>query len=102
MKKYRNVLILLVVGALSACSSMNSKFSCNVTAGDSCLSMDDVNAMTENPAPIRARPIPKNQHHPLLKAQVKRVWIAPWSDSKGVKHQGELVYVPELSEGAST
>jgi conjugal transfer pilus assembly protein TraV len=101
MKKFQNILILLGVVVLSGCSSMNSKFSCNVTAGDSCLSMDDVNAMTENQAPIRARPIPQNQHHPLLKAQVKRVWIAPWSDSKGVKHQGELVYVPELSEGAS-
>lgn len=79
---------------------MNSKFSCNRTAGDDCMSLDDVNATTET-APLMSPPRPQLQKkpHPLMKAEVKRVWIAPWSDGKGMKHQGELVYVPELSEG---
>lgn len=41
-------LLLLAVLALSACSTINESLSCNETAGDSCLTMDEVNAMTED------------------------------------------------------
>lgn len=31
---------------MSACSPMNSEFSCNATAGDSCMTIEQVDAMT--------------------------------------------------------
>lgn len=31
---------------ISACSTMNSEFSCNATAGDSCMTIEQVDAMT--------------------------------------------------------
>jgi hypothetical protein len=31
---------------MSGCSPMNSEFSCNATAGDSCLTIEQVDAMT--------------------------------------------------------
>lgn len=100
MKMTHFVLVLASVITLTACSTMNSNFSCNATAGDTCLSLDDVNAMTEGRA---ASPITiiRKEKRPLMKAEVKRVWIAPFADNKGVKHQGALVYVPELSEKES-
>ncbi len=41
------ILITLAMMAISGCTTMNESFSCNKTAGDGCLSMDEVNAMTE-------------------------------------------------------
>lgn len=32
--------------AISGCSPMNSEFSCNATAGDSCMTIEQVDAMT--------------------------------------------------------
>lgn len=37
---------LCVLLGLSSCSTMNSEFSCNKTAKDSCLSIEEVDAMT--------------------------------------------------------
>lgn len=99
MKKFKLLFLLIVLGSLTACSSMNSKFSCNATAGDGCMSLDDVNAMTEGKPLTSPSPQVPKRPHSLMKADVKRIWIAPWSDGKGTKHQGELVFVPELSEG---
>lgn len=31
---------------MTACSPMNSEFSCNATAGDSCMTIEQVDAMT--------------------------------------------------------
>ncbi len=92
------VLFFLLVMAclMSACSTGNSRFSCNATAGDSCLSMDDVNAMTEG-KPIRVIRKTQTKRPVLLKTKIQRVWIAPFVDNQGVKHPGEVVYVPELS-----
>lgn len=93
-------LMILSLITLSACSTMNSNFSCNATAGDTCLSLDEVNDMTEG----RATPpitIIQKERRPLMKAEVRRVWVAPFVDSTGVKHPGALVYVPELSEKES-
>ena len=41
-------LLLVSIAALvmSGCSPMNSEFSCNATAGDSCMTIEQVDAMT--------------------------------------------------------
>ncbi|HGU7288877.1 TPA: conjugal transfer protein [Legionella pneumophila] len=38
--------IALISLALTGCGTMNSDFSCNATAGDSCLTIEQVDAMT--------------------------------------------------------
>jgi hypothetical protein len=60
--------------------------------------MEEVNAMTEGGSiqVIRRTPVTPV---PLLKVKTRRVWIAPYVDNNKVKHQGELVYVPEIHEG---
>lgn len=43
----RALLFFIPFTLLAACSTMNSHFSCNVTAGDSCLTIEEVDAMTD-------------------------------------------------------
>lgn len=38
--------IALISIALTGCGTMNSNFSCNATAGDSCLTIEQVDSMT--------------------------------------------------------
>lgn len=45
MKKIQLSLFIFLCSLLASCS-MNSQFSCNVTAGDSCLTIEQVDAMT--------------------------------------------------------
>lgn len=53
----RKILLLLTIG-VSGCGTMNSNFSCNVTAGDSCLTIEEVDAMTRfaDDAYIKVKP----------------------------------------------
>lgn len=96
----KSLMYLMCVMASSllvmSCSSMNSKFSCNLTAGDSCMSIDEVNALTEGKT---IHIIRKTQiaPPPVIKTQIRRVWIAPFIDNKGVKHEGAWMNVPEAS-----
>lgn len=50
--------IALISLMLTGCSTMNSNFSCNATAGDSCLSIEQVDSMTrfaDDGAPNRSK-----------------------------------------------
>jgi len=98
MNQLIRVSLLAILCSLTGCSTMNSKFSCNKTAGDGCLSMEEVNAMTEGRS-IQVIRRTSVTPVPLLKVKTRRVWIAPYVDNKKVKHPGELVYVPEIREG---
>lgn len=77
------VAIGAVVILMSACSPMNSEFSCNATAGDSCMTIEQVDAMTRyadgaHRAPIRSRI--RHMSKPVTRqsrgAQAL-VWVAP-------------------------
>ena len=71
MNQLIRILLLATVSILTGCSSMNSQFSCNKTAGDGCLSMEEVNAMTEGGSiqVIRRTPLTPV---PLLKVKTRR------------------------------
>ncbi|HAU1718461.1 TPA: TraV family lipoprotein [Legionella pneumophila] len=46
MKHPMFVLMPIISVFLTGCGTMNSNFSCNATAGDSCLTIEQVDAMT--------------------------------------------------------
>ncbi|MFS9378636.1 conjugal transfer protein [Legionella pneumophila] len=46
MKRSMFVLMPIISVLLTGCGTMNSNFSCNATAGDSCLTIEQVDAMT--------------------------------------------------------
>lgn len=73
---------------LSACAPINTQFSCNETAGDKCLSIEEVHAMTEHvdkEVPLSGECTTCNRKH--------AIWFAPWKDKNGRVHQDEMMFV---------
>jgi len=96
-------ILLLNLSALCACSPVNTQFSCNATAGDHCLSIEEVNAMTESHEEHngrwreRVRPAPMKAHRETpngsrLANNTQTIWVAPWTDEHGIRHQDGTLY----------
>ena len=78
----------------SACAPINTQFSCNATAGDRCLSIEEVNAMTEVDEvkkPTHVWRIPA-RHARLAHNSTQTIWIAPWTDEKGILHTNDTLF----------
>lgn len=51
----KHLLNILLIGIFcSACAPINTEFSCNKTATDTCLSIEEVNAMTKIKGDVNA------------------------------------------------
>ncbi|MCW8419990.1 MULTISPECIES: TraV family lipoprotein [Fluoribacter] len=64
IRKMRTIALMTLT--LTGCGTMNSNFSCNATAGDSCLTIEQVDAMTrfaDDMAPHRTRRNMMNAEH---------------------------------------
>lgn len=70
---------VLACGWLSACAPINTHFSCNETAGDKCLSIEEVNAMTE----------PRDEKRI---ASTRTIWLSPWKDQAGIVHENDTLF----------
>jgi conjugal transfer pilus assembly protein TraV len=75
MNKLFKIFSASLMISLAGCGTMNSHFSCNVTAGDSCLTIEEVDAMTrfadDRPSKLKARsPV----HYTKVKGQT--IWVA--------------------------
>jgi hypothetical protein len=106
MKNVIKVLLVLTPFLFCGCSIMNDKFSCNLTASDNCLTIDEVNAMTEGKSVIKIKKRTKSQvwkGQRLVdnkKSAGDKLWIAPRKDEKGVMHGSSLVFIPSTSAKA--
>lgn len=77
---------LLVVLFCSGCSTVNESFSCNKTAGDSCLTMDEVNAMTEEKGAYVRKQVLRPQRYVQDEHNVTEgLWIAG-QEQQGASH----------------
>ena len=81
------VFTLLAVILSSGCSTVNESFSCNKTAGDSCLTMDEVNAMTEEKGAYVRKPVFKSviQAGEAHQGGTAGLWIAE-QEQQGAGH----------------
>ncbi|WP_454784011.1 conjugal transfer protein [Legionella sp. WA2024007413] len=88
MSQRKKILITLISFGLAACGPINSNFSCNATAGDSCLTIEQVDAMTRFADYARPYGLKNKQTNtknaPLIKSgrKVKQsngqaLWLAP-------------------------
>ena len=88
---------------LCACSPMNTQFSCATTAGDHCLSIEEVNAMTESHEEhnghwrerVRQAPMKAENSRTIgsrFANNTQTIWVAPWTDEHGVRHQDGTLY----------
>ncbi|WP_010654219.1 TraV family lipoprotein [Fluoribacter dumoffii] len=67
MKMIKKTLFLLIYMGLAGCGPINSNFSCNATAGDSCLTIEQVDAMTRFADDVKPYSFRKN----MMKAENK-------------------------------
>lgn len=77
------VLMVVISVFLTACSTMNSNFSCNTTAGDSCLTIEQVDAMTafaDDKTPKRLMKAESHRPNPqgklIKQANGQSLWLA--------------------------
>ncbi|QLZ68941.1 hypothetical protein FOLKNPGA_01721 [Legionella sp. PC1000] len=85
MSQLNKILITLISFGLAACGPINSNFSCNATAGDSCLTIEQVDAMTrfaDDSRPLKNQINAKKE--PLIKpgkrvtqSNGQALWLAP-------------------------
>ncbi|WP_419421623.1 hypothetical protein ACNVED_16745 (plasmid) [Legionella sp. D16C41] len=83
MKATMMVLTAVMI-LMSGCSTMNDKFGCNQTAGDTCLTIDEVHAMTEPKGTYHKRSV--FQDSALSKSNKNiagTLWIAPHKNTHG-------------------
>lgn len=82
---------------------MNSDFSCNATAGDSCMTIEKVDEMTRFADEQDKEFIPKRQYKASAKdpntnfAKKEQqndtgIWLAPWKDKAGATHGEGTLY----------
>ena len=98
--KLRLKAFLLCVPVLTACAPINTQFTCNATAGDRCLSIEEVNAMTEdNDAPIYKKESHRRLQKPICRScnkvqtsKSQTIWLAPWKDEKGRVHENDTLF----------
>ncbi|HHF7375951.1 MULTISPECIES: TraV family lipoprotein [Legionellaceae] len=69
MKIIKKSLILLIYMGLAGCGPISSNFSCNATAGDSCLTIEQVDAMTRFSDDVKPYSSRKN----MMKAESKHL-----------------------------
>ena len=75
MRARFSLLAFCAAGCLaSACAPVNSKFSCNATAGDSCLTIEQVDAMTQY---ANGNQIPPRHFYSKNGARHTLTWYAP-------------------------
>lgn len=98
--KLVSAMMIGVLGLLTGCSSMNASFSCNETASDRCLSIEEVDRMTSFADDYNKAPYPSKFGSKRLSANNSRidsqknselVWVAPWKDKQGIAHKEQVI-----------
>lgn len=94
MKHLRFVLMPMISVLLTGCGTMNSNFSCNVTAGDSCLTIEQVDAMTRFADDVK----PTSPRRGMMKAENN---LQNFEGKIIKQNNGQSVWVAKKVEGQS-
>jgi len=93
--KHIFIKLSFLLGAVSLCSCapINTDFSCNVTAGDKCMSIEEVNVMTESHGvETRHMKHPSNPYRQRAATDTTQtIWLAPWVDTNGALHTHDVM-----------
>lgn len=99
----KKTLMTVLCFSLIGCGTMNSDFSCKVTAGDSCLTIEQVDAMTRfadgrdadyqpRKVMMKAKIDKRTTRHPAQQDKAQTIWVAPWKDKTGNVQNTQLFY----------
>lgn len=108
--KLRLKAFLFLMPILTACAPINTKFTCNATAGDRCLSIEEVNAMTEEKdSPIYKKETTHRVQKPVCRtcnkvqtSQTQTIWLAPWKDEEGRVHENDTLFASIAKDNQKT
>ncbi len=96
----RVALSLVFLSASTACTPINSQFSCDATAGDACLNVEEADNLSSQGITLDKLQQQKNrgsQQAPTNVAadpnETQRIWVAPYTDDHGQYHDGHYVYI---------
>jgi conjugal transfer pilus assembly protein TraV len=93
---YKILMISMTLsGLMTGCAPINTEFSCNATAGDRCLSIEEVYELSER----SKSNIKPSQHHCTscvasssgTKQNKQAIWIPPRVDGHGVVYPANVV-----------
>lgn len=97
----KHLMLVALFVALSGCSTGNSQFSCNETASDRCLSIEEVDRMTrfadDYYGSSQSSKFGEKKSFNSLKSRTQNqsskelVWIAPWKDKSGVAYKAKTI-----------
>ena len=90
----RVVLIPILFMLITGCGTMNSNFSCNATAGDSCLTIEQVDAMTRFADDVK----PTTPQRGMMKAENN---LQEFEGKILKQNNGQSVWVAKKVEGRS-
>ena len=95
----------------TSCSVMNTNFSCNKTAGDCCMTTEQVDSMTrfaddvdtdfkEKSTRTKTRRFGKNYPRPNVsqKNDAQSIWVSPYVDRRGNQHKETMLFAGRDTE----
>lgn len=93
MKNILFISIILSVLGTSGCTGVNSEFSCNATASDTCAPIEKINDHANHGlyGSYRNNTETKKSSYKEKVENTKKVWIAATIDDNGVYHQGKFM-----------
>lgn len=94
MNHARVVLMSIISVLVTGCGTMNSNFSCNATAGDSCLTIEQVDAMTRFADDVK----PATPRRGMMKAENN---LQDFEGTILKQNNGQSVWVAKKVEGRS-
>lgn len=96
-----SMFLLGSVMLLNACAPMNTEFSCNATAGDKCINVEEADQMSKegitldnlppNASPNQKGQAPKNVG--VNANNTQRIWVASYTDASGEYHEAHYILI---------
>ncbi len=80
------VYFLFPIFFISGCAGVNTEFSCNASAGDRCIPVEQVNKQAING---------EYSENNKPKKNITRVWFASYTDQDGTYHRGTYLNINE-------
>lgn len=88
------LLLISFVSVLSGCATMDSSFSCNETAFDSCMTIEQADSIRSKKKVNRGAKGKFSQHSDSIESKTlagTQMVITPWVDDAGQAHSGEVL-----------
>jgi len=93
MKKLKEITLLFIVLLLTGCAHLNGEFTCPMTGGIHCESLDSVNNKVDHNEIQGVQEVSALKIIPVSSpSKPLHIWIAPYHDREGSYHLASHIY----------